>query len=285
MTADPQRQYKDIVADPAFPAELRAKIGRIIGLDKLKKKYKTFETRRQLLAEYDIFLADDRIVTELPRVLGKVFESKKHKRPIPITLAPQLPKDKDGKRKRVLRKPQEIAKEIESALSSTYLHLNPSATTSIRIGKLSQTPGQLKENVEAVVSALTTKFVSQGWKNIRALYIKGPTTVALPIWLADELWTDEAQVLEEPWKPTIKDGAPKVSEKKRKFAEWEEELLDDDELAERREKRDKKKKGKKSKATDESVNNDKEVASISKERRKKLKREALNSVQTPLIAG
>jgi ribosome biogenesis protein UTP30 len=83
----------------------------VIGLDKLKKKYNTFETKRQLLAEYDIFLGDDRIVSELPRILGKVFLSHKAKRPIPVSLTMQLPKDKDGKRKRIVRKPEEIAKD------------------------------------------------------------------------------------------------------------------------------------------------------------------------------
>ncbi|KAF2279281.1 ribosomal protein L1 [Westerdykella ornata] len=282
MTADPQRQFKDLVAHDSFPADLRAKIGRVIGVEKLKKKYKTYETRRQLLAEYDLFLADDRIISELPHVLGKTFNANKSKRPIPVGLTMQLPKDKDGKRKRVVRSPDAIAKEIESALHSTYVHLSPTATTAIRVGKLSQQPQQIVENIEAVVAALTGKFVPRGWRNVRALHIKGPTTVALPIWLADELWADEAQVLEEPWKPAIKDAsASKTSEKKRKWEEWEKEILDDEELAERRERRRREKKRKSKEEGDAA----KVVASISKERRKKLKQQALESIKTPLIAG
>lgn len=280
MVADPQRTFKDIVADDSFPAELRSKIGRVVGISKLKKKYKTFETKRQLLAEYDIFLADDRIVSDLPAVLGKVFNSAKNKRPIPISLAQQLPKDKDGKRVRVVRKPADIAKEIEAALNSTYIHLNATATTSIKVGKLSQTPAQISENISAVVDKLTEKFVPRGWKNIRGLHIKGPTTVALPIWLADELWADNAQVLEEPWKPTIKDGASAGAEKKRKWDEWEDEMMDDDELAERRARL---LKGKKNKTKEETAEGDK-AKSISKERRKKMKKDVLESVATPLVA-
>ncbi|KAF2747888.1 ribosomal protein L1 [Sporormia fimetaria CBS 119925] len=277
MTADPQRQFKDIVADEAFPADLRAKIGRVIGIEKLKKKYKTFEARRQLLAEYDLFLADDRIVSSLPSALGKTFNSAKNKRPIPVSLTQQLPKDQEGKRKRVVKKAEDVAKEFQTALNATYVHLSASASTSIRIGRLSQEPKQISENIAAVVSALTDKFVPKGWKNVRAFHIKGPTTVALPIWLADELWADEAQVLEEPWKPTITDGQSKTAEKKRKWEEWEEEVLDDEQLAERRARQKEKKRAK-------SQSGDK-TASISKERRKKLKSEALKSVQTPLITG
>src|SRR5450432_3977788 len=38
ITADPQRTYKDIVASPAFPAELRSRITRVIGVKKVKAK-------------------------------------------------------------------------------------------------------------------------------------------------------------------------------------------------------------------------------------------------------
>jgi ribosome biogenesis protein UTP30 len=252
----------------------------VVGLDKLKKKYKTYESRRQLQAEYDIFLADDRIITELARVLGKPFLANKTKRPIPVTLAQQLPKDKDGKRSRVVKKPEEIAKEIENALKCTYVHLSPTATTSVRVGRSSQSPQQIQDNVAAVVESLTTKFIPQGWRNVRGLYIKGPTTAALPIWLTDELWTSEEKVLEEPWKPTITGGmSARTSEKKRKWDEWEEEVLDEDELAEKRS-RTRTRKAKKIEAGEK-----KELASISKEKRKKLKQEALKSVQTPLIAS
>jgi ribosome biogenesis protein UTP30 len=282
ITADPQRQFKDIVADDSFPSELRAKMGRVVGIEKLKKKYKSYETKRQLLAEYDIFLADDRVLPALPEILGKVFNSHKNKRPIPVSLTTQLPKDKDGKRKRVVRKPDAVAKEIQTALNATYVHLSSSASTAIKVAKLSQEPKQITENIAAVVAALTEKFVPRGWRNIRGIHIKGPTTVALPIWLADELWTDEAQVLEEPWKPA-KDGESKTAEKKRKWDEWEQELLDDDELAELRARM---KKSKKSKAKEvEGGEKGKEVSSISKERRKNLKKDALKSVQTPLVAN
>ncbi|KAF2010419.1 ribosomal protein L1 [Aaosphaeria arxii CBS 175.79] len=277
IVADPQREYKNIVAADAFPEDVRAKVHRVIGVDKLKKKYKTYETRRQLLAEYDLFLADDRVTDNLSKVLGSTFYKGKGKRPVPVTLSVQTPKDKDGKRKYVAKKPEDVAKEIESALSSTYVHLSPSATTSIRVGKLSQQPQQIQENIEAAVSAVVAKFVTNGWRNVRALHIKGPATMALPIWLADELWANEAQVLEEPWKPAPKEVGP--SEKKRKWDAWEEELLDDDELAERREQFAA---AKKSKAKDSAK--DKESRSISKASRKKLKQDALKSVQTPLIA-
>ncbi|KAH7128687.1 ribosomal protein L1p/L10e family-domain-containing protein [Dendryphion nanum] len=281
IVKDPQREYKDLVADDAFPENVRNKVQRVIGVDKLKKKYKTYETRRQLLAEYDLFLADDRVVDNLSKILGSSFYKKaKSKRPLPVSLSFQTPKDKDGKRPYVVKKPKDIAQEIENALRSTLVQMTVSRTASIRVGNLSQTPQQIQENVEAAVSALVNKFITNGWRNIDRFLIKGPATVALPIWASAEAWEHEGQVLEEAWKPEIKDvSAP--SEKKRKFDEWAKEMLDDDEYAERQAKI---REAKKSKGKHEN-SNEKETQTISRENRKKLKKEALQSVQTPLIAG
>lgn len=253
-------------------------------MDKLKKKFKSFEQKRALLAEYDVFMVDDRVIKIVAQHLGKIFYDSKAKRPIPLRLTAgawiDKEKKKDDKKKteNVVGTAKGVAKEIEAALNSTYVSMSPSANTSIKVGKLSMTPQQLKENVEAVVSKLVEKHIEHGWRNIRGLHIKGPTTKALPIWLADELWVDENQVLDEPYRPAVTDGGKKA-DKKRKWEEWEEEMLDDDVLARRKEGRQ----SKKTKAKNEPEK--KESRSISREKRNKLKRDALRSVQTPLIAG
>jgi ribosome biogenesis protein UTP30 len=60
-------------------------IAKVIPLSKLKKDYFGFEAKRKLCGSYDIFLADDRILGELPKLLGKTFYKKK-KHPIPVNL-------------------------------------------------------------------------------------------------------------------------------------------------------------------------------------------------------
>lgn len=281
FTKDPQRAYKDLVASDAFPATLREKVQRVLGVDKLKKRYKSYEQKRALLAEYDVFMVDDRIIKIVAEFLGKTFYQSKAKRPVPVRLTAGAYVDKSAKKdtrepQNVVGTPQGVAKEIETALKSTYLSMSASANTSIKIGNLSQTSQQLTENTTAVVSALTEKHVPQGWRNIRSLHIKGPSTKALPIWLAEELWVDEAQVLDGPYKRAVTEGAPqgKSAEKKRKWEEWEEEMLDDDALAAKRAHKE----AKKAKKTEKK-------SSLSKDKRKALKNEALASVQTPLIAG
>lgn len=208
ITADPQRSVKDIVADPAFPSELSSRITKVIGLSKLRDRYKSFESRRQLLSEHDVFLADDRIIMRLVETLGKIFYQSS-KRPIPIRIeqiekvdgkrVKKDPKSKQNKeeRKASFASPQVVAKEIEKALNSAPVYLAPSTTTSVRVGSTKFTPEQLAENVKAVVNGLTEKFITKGWRNVKAIHVKGTSTMALPIWLADELWLDETDVLEK----------------------------------------------------------------------------------------
>ena len=208
ISADPQRATKDTIADPSFPSELGSRITRVIGYSKLLAKYKSFESRRQLLSEHDVFLADDRIITRLPQALGKIFY-KGSKKPIPISIA-KIEK-KDGKKVKKpagqkkskddpsgpVASPQVVAKEVERALNSALIALAPAGTAAVKIGRSGFLPQQVAENVEAVVKGLVDRWVTKGWRNIKALHIKGATTMALPIWLADELWQDEEDVVEE----------------------------------------------------------------------------------------
>jgi ribosome biogenesis protein UTP30 len=180
-----------------------------------------------LFAEHDVFLADDRIAMRLVQTLGKIFY-KSSKRPIPIRIA-EIEKV-DGKRvKKDTKKinssskeekhasfasPLIVAKEIERTLNCASVQLAPSTTAAVRVGSSKFTAEQLSENIAAVVNGLTDKFVAKGWRNIKALHIKGANTMALPIWLADELWVEDANVLEAaPETEAIKDS------KKRKSAE------------------------------------------------------------------
>ncbi|GAD97293.1 conserved hypothetical protein [Paecilomyces variotii No. 5] len=235
ITADPQRTFKDVIADPAFPSSLSSRINRVIGISKLKAKYQSFETRRQLLAEHDVFLADDRIVMRLVSTLGKVFY-KSTKRPIPVRIAgiekvdgkrvkkdPKKKSENDQKDSSVAS-PLIVAKEIEKALNSAPVHLAPSATAAIRVGVSNFTAQQLQENIEAVVKGLTEKYITKGWRNIKAIHIKGPNTMAMPIWLASELWVEETDVLEDAGETKAIEGA---NDKKRKSSAEEPKLLEE----------------------------------------------------------
>ncbi|TVY50538.1 putative ribosome biogenesis protein C8F11.04 [Lachnellula cervina] len=204
ITADPQRTYKDIVASPAFPPALAARITKVVGIKKIRAKHSQYEAQRKLKAEHDIFLADDRIITALPKLLGKTLY-KGSKRPIPISISAPVPKS-DGKRIKAAKGEDEkrdaasapaIAKEIEKALSGTVVNLSASASTAVKIGFSNWDAEMLAGNAQAVAEALIEKHVPAKWRGVRGVHIKGERTAALPIWLADELWADEADVISE----------------------------------------------------------------------------------------
>ena len=48
-------------------------IAKVIGFEKLRKEFKQFEYKRQLLKEYDIFASDLRVYKMLPAVTGREF--------------------------------------------------------------------------------------------------------------------------------------------------------------------------------------------------------------------
>ncbi|KAK2040815.1 ribosomal protein L1 [Colletotrichum somersetense] len=205
ITADPQRAYKDIVASDGFPEALRKRVTRVVDLAHLKSKFKQYEAQRKLFAEHDIFLADDRIVSRLPKALGKTFYRTTAKRPVPVVLSAKAPRDADGKRAKPQEKkapgainagtPQEIAAEIEKAIGAALVSLTPSTNTAVRIGYAGFTAEQLAENAAAVVEALVEKWVPQKWQNVKSVYIKGQETAALPVWLTDELWLEQKDIV------------------------------------------------------------------------------------------
>ncbi|MCJ1457705.1 hypothetical protein MMC28_008074 [Mycoblastus sanguinarius] len=235
ITPEPQRVFKEAIAHPSFSLSLSKRISRVIDIKKLEAKYHSFESKRQLRDSYDLFLADDRIITYLSKSLGTTFYKTTPKRPIPVSLEASKPKErknaalpstkphKDTSSPRSIAPPSLIAKEIERTLSTAQIHLSPSVTTTIRVGLASFIPEQLAENIKAVMTGLMGKIVA--WRNLKSLHVKGPNTMALPIWLAEEMWADESMVLEEKEAAEAKaKGAQKGKRKRRMIDGGQEDL-------------------------------------------------------------
>uniref|UniRef100_A0A0B7JM66 Ribosomal protein L1 n=1 Tax=Bionectria ochroleuca TaxID=29856 RepID=A0A0B7JM66_BIOOC len=185
ITADPQRAYKDLIASDEFPQALGKRITRVVGLSKLKAKFSQYEAQRKLLSEHDIFLADDRIINRLPKVLGKTFYKSTLKRPVPV----------------------------------------------------------IAENVEAVVESLVGKWVPQRWRNVRGIYIKGPETAALPIWLTDELWLDNKDVISNEEAAAVavaRKEKANIGKKRKSIGQSEEPKEEEEEVEEPQKKKSKK---------------------------------------------
>lgn len=193
------------MASDEFPAEWRKRVTRVIDIGKLKAKFKSYESQRKLYAEHDVFLGDARILNRLPSALGKSFYKTTAKRPIPIDIQARVPKGADGKRAKRAKgngdapvnacTPAQLAAEIERAVGAALVHLSPSAQTALRVAYAGWTAEQVAANVEAAASTLVEKFVPGKWRNVKSIYIKGSETAALPVWLTEELWLEEKDVV------------------------------------------------------------------------------------------
>ncbi|KAI0485267.1 ribosomal protein L1p/L10e family-domain-containing protein [Xylariaceae sp. FL0804] len=217
ITAEPQCHYKNMIASDEFPAEWRKRVTRVVDIAKLKAKHKSFEQQRRLLAEHDVFLGDTRIINRLPALLGKTFYKTTAKRPIPVELVSRSSSNSksskvDGKQqpKALLPPPskkkkdaaagedapvnactpQQLAAEVERAVGAALVHLAPSTSTTVRVGRAGWEAGALAANADAAAAAVVARFVSGGWRGVRGVFVKGPETAALPVWQTDELWAD-----------------------------------------------------------------------------------------------
>jgi hypothetical protein len=65
--------------------ERKGGVAKVVGLSKLRSKYESHEAKRELCKLYDLFLADERILPSLPKLIGKSFFKKK-KQPIPVDI-------------------------------------------------------------------------------------------------------------------------------------------------------------------------------------------------------
>ncbi|GJJ77031.1 ribosome biogenesis protein UTP30 [Entomortierella parvispora] len=154
---DPQKDFKRLLEEKQVKA-----VNKVIGVSKLRAKYKPYEAKRQLCASYGMFLADARVITVLPKLLGKTFFLKK-KQPIPVDMTKG-----------------DLKKEIARAIGSTYMHMNTGTCTAIKVGLTSQSAAEITANIETAMPHIIEK-IPRKWKNVQAINLKTNDSIALPI--------------------------------------------------------------------------------------------------------
>ena len=97
-----------------FPNQLRC-IKKVLGLQSLRTKHKSYTQRRDLLSKYDVFFADDTILPMLTKALGSKFFDKK-KQPIPVKVS-----RKEG-----------LPFAIQKALGSTFMYLSAGTCVTVK---------------------------------------------------------------------------------------------------------------------------------------------------------
>eukprot|EP00246_Nothoceros_aenigmaticus_P002627 TRINITY_DN13488_c0_g1_i1.p1 TRINITY_DN13488_c0_g1~~TRINITY_DN13488_c0_g1_i1.p1 ORF type:complete len:304 (-),score=56.95 TRINITY_DN13488_c0_g1_i1:234-1145(-) len=180
-------------------------IQKVIALSKLKKDYFAHEAKRKLCGSYDLFLSDDRILSELPKCLGKTFYKKK-KHPIPVTLSRGQWKG-----------------QITAACNSTFLYIGGGTCSVVKVAMASQARDEIKENIKAAIEGIAG-VVPKKWKNIQSIFLKSSESVSLPLYQALPDLPMKIEVgkkagfedLEKPQKRKQVVGDEQVPKKKRK---------------------------------------------------------------------
>lgn len=154
---DPQRLMKD-----HLDANGHGGVTRVMGVDKLRKRYSTYEGRNELADEYDLFLVDNRVAPMMPTLLGKVFMNKK-KMPLAVDVR------------------RDVVSSIQKMMSGTSLLLRQGSCLNVRIGRMGFEVDELVENVEIAMQAVVKK-IDGGWLGVQAVSVKSDKSPALPIY-------------------------------------------------------------------------------------------------------
>jgi ribosome biogenesis protein UTP30 len=163
VVKDPQRTYKDLfLKHPPHPQY------RVVGVGKLKTKFRRFEDRRELCDAHDLFLCDTKVADMMPQVLGKYFFQTKKKLPIPVKVAP---KDDDP------------AAPLVEAIRSTTLRTPPGPTCSVKIGRCDMDVPALLANAKKVLPVVFKHFAAEG-NVITQVLLQATDAPALPVWRA-----------------------------------------------------------------------------------------------------
>ncbi|GHP05250.1 hypothetical protein PPROV_000400200 [Pycnococcus provasolii] len=166
--------------------EASAGITKVLGISKLRAKYKPYEAKRQLLNEYDVFLADDRILPLLPKLLGKHFFKRK-KQPMPVNLVKQESKNAPKRHSRSQEGApfrEDWSKAVREVVEGTSVVLRAGSCVSVRAADaVNHTPKQASENILAVIESVLPHV--GGFENLQGVFVKVAESVALPVYQAE----------------------------------------------------------------------------------------------------
>lgn len=136
-------------------------------LRQIRAEYYTHEMRRKLSDMFDVFLCDGKVAKKLSSLFGKNFFLKR-KTPIPVGL----------------EKEDKIKLNIDRALRKTEIVLKSTSCSNsvVRIGNTDMKAEEIAENLEAFSKAMDTCKYPGGWRNVKAVHIKTPTSTSFPVY-------------------------------------------------------------------------------------------------------
>lgn len=156
---------------------------KVLTLTELKTVYRTFEKRRELYSEYDLFLVDDALLSSMPNVLGKTFYmNEKTKFPVNIRVA--------STKKQNELSLTTLSNQVNKVLSSVAYLPPVGNSVSIKIGSLNDlyTHADLLDNLHNVLKTFPESL-------LLTVGIKTEKSPVLPLFYTDKIFS-ESDVLE-----------------------------------------------------------------------------------------
>lgn len=153
---------------------------KVFSVSELKAECSTYESRRRLMHQFDLFLADKRILPTLPRIIGKTFFVQ-HRYPIPVHITTN----------------DRLRAGLEDARSRSYLFLSPGTCSSAKIGRPDFTPSQLAANLSIAIPEWVDKLPGR-WQGVQAIYLKSNRSVSLPLYTSAPSFLSNGAPQQEP---------------------------------------------------------------------------------------
>ncbi|KAK1385357.1 ribosomal L1 domain-containing protein 1-like [Heracleum sosnowskyi] len=141
-------------------------VSKVLKFSTLRSEYKSFEAKKKLYEEFDVFFVDKRVEKMIPGILGKVFYGSKKKVPVAVSLGKCSWKE-----------------EIERGSRSVMLKLSGGTCSLVKVGRGLMGRGEIFENVVKVIEEVV-EVVPRKWAGVRSFHLKFTESLAMPIYQA-----------------------------------------------------------------------------------------------------
>ncbi|QLG71731.1 hypothetical protein HG535_0C00800 [Zygotorulaspora mrakii] len=181
ITKDPSNVYRDALTKDAATSEL---FKEIIGLKSLKRRFRGIKIT-QLYKEFDLIVADFRVLHLLPDILGQKFYRGNKKLPYAMKMSREMVVK--GKKTIDVCDPLYVRAQLRSICKNTSYVPNNDNCLSVRIGQVNKTTvPEMLGNIRDIISFLTDKSKKPQGGTIKggicSIFVKTTNSPSLPVY-------------------------------------------------------------------------------------------------------
>lgn len=162
LSKTPQKTYKELLLQKHPVPGLT----KVIGVEKLRRRYTHSTEKRALADSFDLFLCDKRVFKSMRELLGSAFFKQKLKFPVPVLLKEKAP---------------DPTVDIRKAIAGTIFKLAFGPCVGVRFGRCGMSEEELAANASAVI-AHSIKLLSKYGLLVQSIGMQATNSMALPVW-------------------------------------------------------------------------------------------------------